>query len=91
MKRGKEDVKLLLYQLNKLPRCGVCRLTAKLIYETDKYFGGLDQRKHFVNIELTEVYALASLLDPCFRKTDFSCNQKTEHEKVTDQITNKSQ
>ena len=50
MKTGMEDVKLLLYQLNKLPRRGVCRLTAKLISETDKYFGGSDQREHFVDI-----------------------------------------
>ena len=97
VKRGKEDVKLLLYQLNKLPRRGVCRLTAKLISETDKYFGGSDQRENFVDIELTEVYTLSTLLDPRFRKTAFSCNQKAESaaklllEKVTGQITNESQ
>ena len=96
VKRGKEDVKLLLYQLNKLPRRGVWRHTAKLISKIDKYFGGSDQREHFVDIKFTEVYTLATLLDPRFRKTAFSCNQKTENadklllKKETGQITNKS-
>jgi hypothetical protein len=47
-------------------------LRARLQQQTETYFRGNDARAHFGDIESSEVYSIATLLDPRFRKTGFS-------------------
>ena len=71
-------VKLLFYKLEKLPRRGTCRLRQQLIQKTTRYFRGGDDRESFPDIEATEVHAIATLLDPRFRKSSFASSTKAD-------------
>ena len=71
-------MKLLFYKLEKLPRRGTCRLRQQLIEETTRYFRGGDDRESFPDIEATEVHAIATLLDPRFRKSGFASSNKAD-------------
>lgn len=72
-------VKYLFYLLDKLPRRGVCRLRANIIAKTEQYFRGTDTREHFVDLESTDIYTVATLLDPRFRKSGFSSQTKADN------------
>ena len=47
-----------------------------MVKETAKYFRGEDSRDHFVDVKSTELYSLATLLDPRFNKCGFSSADK---------------
>lgn len=43
-----------------------------MIAQIDRYFYGGDRREHFANIEEEDVFRIATLLDPRFKKAGFS-------------------
>lgn len=65
-------VKVLFYKLERLPRVGVTRFRTQLLTEARRYFRGEDSRLHFADVESREECALATLLDPRFKKIAFA-------------------
>ena len=72
------EVRFLFFQLDKLPRSGVCMMRARLVTETERYFRGGDSRQHFRDIESSELYALATILDPRYRTQCFLSADKAD-------------
>ena len=52
-----------------------------MIVQLKRYFRGLDPRVHFVDVETSEVHALATLLDPRYKTSGFMDKAKAEEAK----------
>lgn len=51
-------------------------MRARLLEETERYFRGGDDRSHFTDVESNELFTLATLLDPRYKKSGFSSQSK---------------
>ena len=64
-------IKSLTKMLSKNDYYGVNMFKEELLQNLRKYFYGNDRRDHFTSIEENEIYTIATLLDPRFKKKGF--------------------
>jgi len=65
------NAKSLLFNLERAERSGLSSFKEELKSNMRKYFYGADARRHFTCIEENLLYAVATFLDPRFRKKAF--------------------
>ena len=56
-------IKKIYYELNAIQEMGIGTMKSELVVHMNRYFRGEDPRVHFVDVEVSEVHALATLLD----------------------------
>ncbi|KAI6656168.1 Zinc finger BED domain-containing protein 4-like [Oopsacas minuta] len=75
-------IKKIFYELNAINEFGINNTIKKeMIVQLKRYFRGLNPRVHFVDGETSEVHALATLLDPRYKKNGFMDKAKAEEAK----------
>ena len=72
-------IKSLKKMLSSNDYYGVNTLKEELLENIQKYFYGNDRRDHFISIEENELYTIATLLDPRFKKKGFLSEGAADH------------
>ena len=65
-------------ELEQVQEFGIGMLESKLLENIHKYLESGDTRSHFVNVEKSDVYAFAILLDPRYKGLFFQSKENAE-------------
>ena len=75
-------IKKIFYELNVIDEFGIGTMKTEMVVQMNRYFRGQDPRVHFVDVEVSEVHAVATLLDPRYKTSGFMDKVKAEEAKV---------
>ena len=75
-------IKKIFYELNAIDEFGIGTMKNEMVVQMNRYFRGQDPRVHFVDVEVSEVHAVATLLDPRYKTSGFMDKVKAEEAKV---------
>ena len=71
-------IKKIYYELNAIHQIGFGTMKSELVVQMNRYFSGEDPRVHYVDVEVCEVHALATLLEPRYTTSSFMDKAKAE-------------
>lgn len=75
-------IKKIFYELNAIDEFGIGTMKNEMVVQMNRYFRGQDPRVHFIDVEVSEVHAVATLLDPRYKTSGFMDKVKAEEAKV---------
>ena len=64
-------IEKIYYELNAIHQIGIGTMKSELGLQMNRYFRGEDPRVHSVDVGVSEVHALATLLDPRYKTSGF--------------------
>ncbi|KAI6648540.1 Zinc finger BED domain-containing protein 4-like [Oopsacas minuta] len=74
-------IKKIFYELNAIDEFRINTIKNEMIVQLKRYFRGLDALVHFVDVETSEMHALATILDPRYKTSGFMDKAKAEEVK----------